>query len=411
MLQWPKIVDQNTARPLASNPLSSPATSQAPLQDGPEMAIVIPTFNECGNIAELLERLRAVLQDLSWEVLFVDDDSPDGTAACIAAHARQDPRIRLLQRVGRRGLSSACVEGLLATTAPYVAIMDADLQHDEAALPAMLSRLRAEKLDLVIGTRNASGGSMGGFCPRRQALSRFGQRTSHLVCRTAVSDPMSGFFLLDRSFFLETVHRLYGGGFKILLDILSSASRPVRFAEVGYTFRLRRRGTSKLDVNTAVEYLFLVLHKLTGGLLPSRFAAFSLVGTAGAITHLLIMTALLYGPHWHFLHAQIAATYVAMTENFFLNNLITWRDRNLRGVRLVTGLASFWIVCSFGAWADVILARALLQTGSPWPVAAVAGIVLSSVWNYSMANLFTWQKAKAGPTPPALSPSEQFSKT
>ncbi len=381
-------------------PTGTPAGSRQPDEcsqrsaAAPTLAVVVPTYNERANITELLHRLETALAGISWEILFVDDNSSDGTAEFIAGYARRDTRIRLLQRVGRRGLSSACIEGMLATTARYVAVLDADMQHDEAMLPAMLARLREDNLDLVVGTRNAGGGSMGQFCRRRQKLSRFGQRVSRTVCRNAVTDPMSGFFLLDRSFFLEVVGDLYGGGFKILLDMLSASNRPVRHGEIGYTFRLRNAGESKLDVNTGVEYLFLLLHKLTRGKLPSRFVAFSLVGTAGIVTHLLIMASLLHGLHWRFFWAQIAATYAAMTENFFLNNLITWRDRSLRGLHLITGLMSFWIVCSFGAWANVVFARALLQTGLHWYIAAVAGIVLSSVWNYSMASLFTWQRSQ-----------------
>jgi dolichol-phosphate mannosyltransferase len=363
-----------------------------------DLAVVIPTYNERGNIPELLARLEAALHGLTWEVLFVDDDSPDGTADLIRDCSRRDRRIRLIHRIGRRGLASACIEGILATTASAVAVMDADMQHDEAVLPRMLQALRQDSLDLVIGTRNACGGSMGQFGHARVMISRLGRRVSHCVCRCTVSDPMSGFFLVSRSFFSEVVHHLHGVGFKILVDMLSSAGRPVRYAEVGYTFRLRRHGESKLDVNTAIEYFLLIVEKLTdkftGRTLPARFAAFALVGAAGVATHMVCVAALIFGLHWHFLAAQIAATYVAMTENFFLNNLVTWRDRSLRGTRLITGLASFWLACSFGAWANVVFARAVLHYGAAWYLACAAGIMLSSVWNYSMANLFTWQTSR-----------------
>jgi dolichol-phosphate mannosyltransferase len=361
-----------------------------------DLAVVIPTYNERGNISELISKLEASLDGLFWELIFVDDDSPDETAQVVANHARHDNRIRLIHRVGRRGLSSACIEGILATTANYIAVMDGDMQHDEAILPRMLATLREDSLDLVVGTRNAEGGSMGEFGRRRVLLSKMGQKVSNAVCRCDVTDPMSGFFVCNRSFFLEVVRDLNGGGFKILVDMISSAKRPVRIGEVGYTFRARTHGESKLDVNTAVEYLFLVLDKLTdkltGRALPIRFAAFGLVGAAGFATHLICLALLMFGLHWHFMAAQIAATYVAMTENFFLNNLVTWRDRKLRGMALVSGLASFWLACSFGAWANVIFARALLQSGTRWYFAGIAGIILSSVWNYSISNLFTWQK-------------------
>ncbi len=369
------------------------------------LTVVIPTFNERDNVDELIARLSSALDGVAWELLFVDDDSPDDTAGLITAYARRDPRIRLIRRIGRRGLSSACIEGMLASTASYVAVLDADMQHDETILPLMLARLHRDSLDIVVGTRNAEGGSMGQFSRGRQLLSRFGQTVSQTVCQCPITDPMSGFFVLNRSFFTEVVRGLHGGGFKILVDMLSSADRPVRLAEVGYTFRLRRHGESKLNANTAIEYLFLVIHKLTGGLIPTRFAAFSLVGATGVATHLLVMATLLFGLHQRFFVAQIVATYVAMTENFFLNNLITWRDRSLRRLGLVSGLASFWLVCSFGAWADVYFARTLLQSGIRWYLAATAGIVLSAVWNYSMANLFTWQKRSPGCAVDAASPN------
>ncbi|HEX4651641.1 MAG TPA: glycosyltransferase family 2 protein [Granulicella sp.] len=360
-----------------------------------EFAVVLPTYNERENIGQVICRLEMALDSLSggmgWEIVFVDDDSPDGTAEVVREFARRDSRVRLVHRVGRRGLSSACIEGILATTANYIAVMDADLQHDEAILPKMLDRLREESLDVVIGTRNAMGGSMGQFSKKRVLLSRMGNAISHAVCRCAPSDPMSGFFVVRRSFFLEVVSRLQGNGFKILVDMLSSSERPVRFGEVGYTFRKRTYGESKLDVNTAVEYLFLVLNKAMGGVVPVRFAMFALVGATGMLAHLGCLAVLLFGLHMKFLQAQVIATVVAMTENFFLNNLITYRDRKLRGVRLVTGLLSFYLACSFGAWANVVFARALLSGGAKWYLAGLAGIVLSSVWNYSINNLFTWQ--------------------
>jgi dolichol-phosphate mannosyltransferase len=352
----------------------------------------LPTYNERDNVVEVVARLEEALAGLRWELIFVDDDSPDGTAQVVRGMAEQDGRVRLVHRVGRRGLSSACIEGIMATSARYVAVMDADMQHDERILPKMLARMRAERLDLVVGTRNALGGSMGQFCPGRVLLSRVGKRIGDAVCRCTLSDPMSGFFLVERGFFLEVVPRLEGCGFKILVDMLASAQRTVRLGEVGYCFRTRKRGESKLDVHTGLDYLLLVLSKTMGGVIPTRFAAFSLVGAAGVAVHLACLAVLFEGMRLPFLVAQTVATLVAMTENFFLNNLFTYRDRKLRGARLVSGLLSFYVACSFGAWANVIFARALLEGGTKWYWAGLAGIVLSSVWNYSMSNLFTWQR-------------------
>ncbi len=355
-----------------------------------DLAIVLPTYNERENIPLVLDKLDDALEGLAWEAIFVDDDSPDGTAEIVLAHARLDARIRLIHRVGRRGLSSACIEGMLATSAPVIAVMDADLQHDETILPTMLRRLQQESLDLVIGTRNAEGGSMGEFGRARRFLSRSGQKISHSVCRSRVSDPMSGFFLLRRPFLQEVVREMQGQGFKILVDLLASSPRPVRLAEVGYTFRSRRFGESKLDVVVGLEYVFLILNNLLGGVVPVRLALYLLVGALGLATHLVMLLVLSQAMHLHFVAAQLIATLVAMIENFSLNNRITFRDRRFEGAQIVSGGARFVLACGFGAWANVVFAHSLWQSGTEWYLAGLAGIVLGSVWNLSISSLFTW---------------------
>ena len=371
-----------------------------------DLAIVLPTYNERENIPLMIARLDEALRGIAWEAIFVDDDSPDGTSDLVRAHARQDLRIRLIHRIGRRGLASACIEGMMATSAAYVAVMDADLQHDETVLPEMLARLKQDSLDIIVGTRNGCGGSMGQFQRSRVWLSRIGQKISQSVCSCKLSDPMSGFFVTRRSFLLEIVHELQGGGFKILVDMLASSRRPVRVGEVGYTFGVRRHGESKLDVRVGVEYLFLVLNKRLGGVIPVQLALYLLVGALGLFTHLLSLFLLMHVFHMAFVPAQIAATFLAMIENFFLNNLITFRDRRFRGLHMITGGARFVAACSFGAWANVIFARALWQAGVAWYLAGLAGIVLGSVWNMSISSVFTWQTRKR--SAPAADPEKSF---
>jgi dolichol-phosphate mannosyltransferase len=277
-----------------------------------DLAVVMPTFNERENIPLVLAELSRSLRGLNWEAIFVDDDSPDGTAEVVTACAADSPNVRLIHRVGRRGLASACIEGMMATHAPVVAVMDADLQHDTNALPQMLHRLRRESLDVVVGTRNAEGGSMGSFNRGRVLLSRCGQRISQTVCNCQLSDPMSGFFMLRREFLLEVVHDLQGEGFKILVDLLASARRPVRLGEVGYTFSSRRHGKSKLDLAVGIEYLFMVVNKLLGGVIPPQLALYLMVGSCGLIVHLITVLFLMDLRHMHFVEAQFFATTCAM---------------------------------------------------------------------------------------------------
>ena len=359
-----------------------------------ELAIVIPTFNERDNIEPVLRLLEQALPNTEYEVIFVDDDSRDQTSAKVRAIGRENPRVRVLHRVGRRGLSSACLEGMMSTAAPYIAVMDADLQHDERILPAMLEKLKAGNLDLVTATRNAEGGAMGEFAQSRVRLSNLGRRLSTMVSRTDLSDPMSGFFIVDRRFLEEVVHSASGIGFKILLDLVASAQRPIRFAEVPYTFRKRIHGTSKLDILVGIEYLQLLLDKTVGDWVPPRFLMFSMIGAVGYVIFVGLMAVLISGLGVPFLTAQIVTTYVAMMVNFFLNNLLTYRDRRLRGSRLWTGLATFLIACSVGAFVNIRVAQYLRGMGAQWYMAGGIGLAIGSVWNYGVTSIFTWRQVR-----------------
>lgn len=355
------------------------------------LSIVIPTFNERSNIPELLSRLEAALGVTGWEVIFVDDDSPDGTASLVRTVARVDPRVRCLQRIGRRGLSSACIDGMLASAAPAIAIMDADLQHDEAILPKMLSEIELGHADVVVGTRYAGGGSTGNWRNRRAILSRIATAASRGVLSQHVSDPMSGFFILGRPVLDATVRDLSGLGFKILLDILTTVSRPLRVVEVPYQFRERLTGESKLDGLVVWEYGMLLAHKTVGRYLPVRFLAFSIVGGLGVLIHMTTLTVMLKGLHASFAGAQSIATAIAMICNFALNNVLTYRDRRLKGWGWLRGLATFMAACGVGALANIGIATYLFQSRTQWAVAGLAGVLVSAVWNYAVTQTYTWR--------------------
>jgi dolichol-phosphate mannosyltransferase len=356
----------------------------------PELTVVIPTLNERDNVPIIVERLNQVLAGTAWEAIFVDDDSPDGTADVVRALARRQPNIRCLQRLGRRGLASACIEGILASAAPYAAVMDGDLQHDEGLLPAMLDKIKAERLDIVIASRYVGAGSVGDWQRSRIMISDFATRLGRLVVKAELSDPMSGFFIIRREAFGAAMRSLSGQGFKILLDLFASAPRPLAFAELPLHFRQRLHGESKLDAMAGWEYLMLLLQKLVGPAVPVRFLLFAMIGGLGIGTHLLTLW---FGIHVllaAFALAQAAATLVAMTGNFLLNNLFTYRDRRLRGRRLVTGLVSFYAVCGAGAAANVGVASYLNGDHQSWWLAGLAGAAVSVVWNYAMSSIFTW---------------------
>ena len=356
------------------------------------LAIVIPTFNEAANVALLVDAIDEALPYTPWEVVFVDDHSPDGTSDAVRAIAQRDARVRIVHRYGRRGLSSACVEGIMATAAPYVAVMDADMQHDEAILGQMLQRLEQGDVDLVVGSRYVDGGSMGEWSAGRQRMSRLATALAGRLTRVALSDPMSGFFMMTRGAFLRSLPSLSNVGFKILLDIAASAPEPLRVAEVPFTFRNRLHGASKLDSLVLWEYVQLLLDKTVGHVVPVRFLSFALVGGFGVLVHFAILTALFQGVGAGFGRAQTCATIVAISCNFFLNNMLTYCDQRLVGAALLKGWITFNLVCATGAAANIGVADWLFERDGYWVVSALAGIAVSVVWNYAMSSLFTWRK-------------------
>jgi len=297
--------------------------------------------------------------------------------------------VRCLKRVGRRGLAGACIEGILSSAASYVAVIDADLQHDEKVLPAMLAKLRGGA-DLVAATRYVAGGSAASFSEKRGAISALATKMTHRLVGTPLSDPMSGFFMMRRDRFDEIAPRLSPAGFKILLDIAATAGPKLRIAEQPYSFGERFDGESKFNIQIGVEFLGLLLAKMTGDLVDPRFIFFAIVGTIGLAVHLSVLFATL-GLGEPFRAAQIIATFVAMTSNFLLNNELTYRDRRLKGFAMVRGFVLFCLACSVGVLANVDLASWLYVERPLWWVAGAVGAVMSVLWNYAMSTLFVWR--------------------
>ncbi len=360
-----------------------------------EISVVIPVLNEAENIPVVVERLSAALSGVDWEAVFVDDDSPDGSAAVARSIASVNPRVRVIQRIGRRGLASAAVEGMMATCSPWLAVMDGDLQHDETVLPRMLAAAQADALDLVVASRHTAGGSVGAFSERRTRISNLGRALTQFVTDCPLTDPMSGFFVVSRAYVDEVVRNLSQMGFKILADLVASSSRPVRFAEVPYTFGERNRGESKLDANVGVDFLLLLADKLVGSFVPVRYMLYSLVGLAGVAVHVSVLWALHVGLRVELLASQTAAATLALTFNFFLNNSITYRDAKLKGFRaLARGYLAYAAACALGMLANLSVMNSLAEHGVFWLFAALAGMVISSAWNYGAASVFTWRLAR-----------------
>jgi dolichol-phosphate mannosyltransferase len=373
-----RLLDARAARP----------AGEAKLQ----LSVIVPTFNERDNVTVLFRRLGATLAGVAWEVIFVDDNSPDGTWDVVRKLAETDTRVRCVRRIGRRGLSGACIEGILASSAPYAAVIDADLQHDETQLPKMLALLQSGDAELVVGSRYIEGGSADSFDRSRMGISVAATLVAKRLLGIQISDPMSGFFMIQRDRFEQLAPSLSVQGFKILLDIVATAGGNLRTVEVPFVFGSRQHGESKLDSMVALDFFGLVLAKMTRDLVSLRFLLFALVGSLGLAIHLLVLDlALLVWPQ-SFAKAQALAAFTAATSNFFLNNFLTYRDQRLRSGALLRGLLVFYLVCGVGLLANVGVAFSVYNEEPIWWLAGAAGALMGVVWNYAISSLFVWRK-------------------
>lgn len=357
-----------------------------------ELAVVMPTLNERGNIAPMVARLEEALGPTGWEAVFVDDNSRDGTADEARRIGRTDPRIRVIQRIGRRGLASAAIEGMCATAAPFVAVMDADHQHDPALLRHMLDAVRSGEADLAYASRFAEGGNADGLTSKgRESGSRFANAVARKLTGTELSDAMSGFFLLRTDQLRSQAQDLSGIGFKIMLDILATASPQLRVKEFPLKFAERLSGESKLDHAVVLDFLAGLYERYLGKYIPTRFALFGTVGGLGVFVHMAVLAALFRTGLTTFTLATAAATIVAMTFNFWLNNLLTYRDKKLSGAKaMFYGWMGFCATSAVGAFANVAVSSYLQGHGWRWWAAALIGVVLASVWNYALSSKFVW---------------------
>lgn len=377
-----------------------PDTSPGPATTPLELAIVLPTLNEAGNIAPLIDRIAAALGPAGWEVLVVDDNSADGTAEEARQLALTDPRLRVIQRIGRRGLASAAIEGFCATAAPYVAVMDADHQHDPALLRDMLASVKAGDAEVAVASRFAVGASTEAWNrPDREKLSKVANSLARRLTGVELTDPMSGYFLLPTATARRLVPNLSGIGFKILLDLLATASPPLTVKDFPMNFSARRAGASKLDRAVAFDFLVGLYDKLLGRIVPTRFALFGTIGAAGVVVHMAVLSSYLAlsggslkgSVVTDFEIGQTIAAIVAMTFNFVLNNMLTYADQRLAGPgAMIRGWAKFAATCSVGLLANVGVAAALVRYGLHEYPAALIGIVIGSVWNYALSSRFVW---------------------
>jgi len=357
------------------------------------LSIVLPTYNERGNIEPLLEQLLPLQQHYNLEILVVDDDSADGTAELVRQLAHREPRLRLIRRVGRSGLASAIKEGLLDATGDVALVMDSDGQHEPASVQRAVDTLLQGDLDLVVGSRFHPEAEILGLSGRRERGSSWANASARFSLPRRygqLSDYMSGFFALRLEPLLPLIRAVDVNGFKFLYELLAVSKGSLRTAEVPLSFQPRTYGNSKLDLAIFWDFLISILHSLSFRLLPRRAISFGLVGVTGVVVQLMV-TQLLMLSSLGFEQALPFAVVAAASSNYLINNALTFRFQRLKGAALLRGLLKFLLVASLPVLANVGLASAfysLVARDTLW--AQLSGILVVFVWNYAASSRFVW---------------------
>jgi dolichol-phosphate mannosyltransferase len=355
-----------------------------------QVSVVVPTYNEAGNIPMIYDSLAEALAGRAWELVIVDDDSPDGTADAARALSLKHDNVRCIQRVQDRGLASAVHWGVQAAHGEAIVVMDGDLQHEPALIPQMLDALQAGH-DIVSGSRFMKGAAPG-LSDLRRRLSDWGNRLTNRFLGTALSDPLTGFFATSRRLFLDSIPQMQADGFKVFFDLVYH-NRRVTIRELPFEFQPRRHGESKLQLYVLWLLACDIVSKLSRGMLPPRLVSFVGVGLIGSIFHFSILYASM-GMGAVFWMAQAIATVVAMVFNFTINNVLTYSDDRLRGAAFYKGLLLYSLIASVGIVANVSTAQiTYISLKGHTFIAASTGLVIDVIWRFVVSNRLIWGRA------------------
>lgn len=353
------------------------------------LSIIVPTYNERLNVVAMYDGLAETLRNVSWELIVVDDDSPDGTADVVRDLARRYDNVRCIQRIQERGLCSAVQWGVQAAHGDVVLVMDGDLQHDPGLIPKMLEELRSGQ-DIVSGSRFLSGRRVEGLSsPLRNKLSVYGNRLVNLYLGVRLTDPLTGFFATSRALFLRSIPRMQADGFKVFFDLIYY-NRNAAIKELALDFRTRQHGDSKLQLYVVWLLLCDMISKLSRGLVPPRLVSFVGVGLIGSTVHFSVLyTSLAAGAV--FWVSQAIATVLAMIFNFTLNNVLTYAADRLAGGSFYRGLLLYSVIASFGIVANVSTAELTYELFKVHTFfAASVGIVIDIIWRFVVSNRLIW---------------------
>tara|TARA_Y100001968_G_scaffold327362_1_gene372250 strand:+ start:5562 stop:6656 length:1095 start_codon:yes stop_codon:yes gene_type:complete len=359
------------------------------------ISLIIPTFNEAKNIKSLIYNLVNLLRDIEYEIIIVDDDSPDGTAKEVSILMEKNKKIQLINRVGRCGLSSAIKEGLIFAKGNYSLVLDGDGQHDSSCVLELINKIKESKADIVIASRFLDVSLLKGLSDKRSLGSKLANRAARISLSRKyanLTDYLSGCFCIknDKNTRL-IIRKIQINGFKFLYELLALSKGLLIIEEVPLIFKERIYGTSKLDLAIVWDFLISILHNISYRVLPRRAISFGLVGISGVVVQLFITLFLTNIFLIDFKSALPFSVVCAATSNFLINNQLTFRTNRLRHLALLNGLLKFLLVASLPVIANVGIATAFYQyISADTLIAQLAGIAIVYAWNYLASSLFVW---------------------
>jgi len=356
-----------------------------------DLSIVVATLNEEQNVKLLYNLIKASLDTkLKWEVIFVDDDSADDTVIKVNRLIEKNSNIKLIKRLNSRGLSSALIDGALSSNAKYILFMDSDLQHNPKFIFGMYERINRENLDIVSASRFSQNKKIG-LVDKRYKISILVNKIINKIFNINMLDSLTGFFIIEKKFFNKSVKNLSNKGFKLLLDIILSNKEYIKNQEITFEFNKRHSGFSKLDNKIIIDFIYLIIDKLIGWIVPARYILYSIVGSLGVIVQIVSFYLIYNQLNLFFSISNIISIFIAMNFNYNLNNIFTYSDLRLRGKKYIKGMFLFYFFCGFGALLNFFTSQIIFSLFSLDFFSVIIGAVIGSIWNYSMNTSFNWK--------------------
>ena len=357
------------------------------------ISIIIPTFNEIQNIIPLVQKIKVSLNSkINWEIIFVDDNSPDKTYEKIKSLKKDYSNIKVIKRLNERGLAGAVLTGLNSCSYEQIIIMDADLQHDPIFILKLLNKMYQNEASIVVASRFIKDSKSNNFHILREIGSKTMIKVFNLFSSIKLYDPMSGFFIIKKDLFLKISKNLSSDGYKILADIILNIPKNVKVSQIPIDFKQRHAGESKMNLKVLWDLLLVIIHSFLKKYVPREYLSYIGVGMIGLSFHVMSLYLLYKIIDISFLISHLIATLIAIFVNYTLNNILTFYNNNLMGIKWLLGLINYYIFCSYGIFISFAIAKTLIGFNFNWFIAGLVGAFTASVWNFSMSKFIIWHK-------------------